>query len=132
MRRLAFALALALTPTFAAAQPAIPTTQASVAIAITTATTTQLVALKSGQRIYVTAWDVIAAGTGNIQLVYGTGSSCGTGQTVLTGDYNLTAQAGLSKGTGNGAVLVVPLGNALCAVTSQAVTYSGSLAYAQY
>lgn len=132
MRRLALALAFLLAPDLVLAQPAIPTTQASVAIAITTATTTQLVALASGKRIYVTAWDVIAAGTGNIQLVYGTGSSCGTGQTVLTGDYNLTAQAGLSKGTGNGALLVVPLGNALCAVTSANVTYSGSLAYAQY
>ena len=50
---------------------------ASVPINISTATTTQLVAAASGKAIYVTAWDVIAAGTGNITLEYGTGSNCG-------------------------------------------------------
>jgi hypothetical protein len=105
---------------------------ASVPINISTATMTQLIALASGKAIYVTAWDVIAAGTGNITLEYGTGSNCGTGTTPLTGAYNLTAQMGLAKGNGLGPVLFVPAGNALCALTSAAVQMSGSLSYTQF
>lgn len=131
MKKLALALWLAFCG-LAQAQPVIPLTQASVAITISTATTTQLVALKQGQSIYVTAVDIIAAGTGNIQFVYGTGSNCGTGQGNLTGNYNLTAQVGFTKGNGAGVLWVVPQGNALCAITSQAVGMPGSLAYAQF
>jgi len=104
----------------------------SAAINISTATTTQLVALSSGKKIYVTAWDVIAGGTGNITLEYGTGSTCGTGTTALTGAYPLTAQAGLTKGNGLAPVLIVPASNALCALTSAAVQMSGSVSYTQF
>lgn len=108
------------------------TATASVPISISTATTTQLVALSGSTKIYVTAWDVIAAGTGNIQLEYGTGTACATGTTALTGNYNLTAQVGLTKGSGDAPVLIVPAGNALCALTSAAVGIAGSLAYSQF
>lgn len=101
-------------------------------INISTGVTTQLVALSAGKKIYVSHWDVIAAGTGNITLEYGTGSNCGSGTTVLTGAYNLTAQTGISSGTGIGPVLVVPSGNALCALTSASVQMSGSVTYTQY
>jgi len=75
---------------------------------------------------------VIAGGTGNITFEYGTGTNCGTGTTVLTGAYNLTAQAGIAKGNGLGPVLVVPASNALCVLTSAAVQMSGSVAYTQF
>jgi hypothetical protein len=104
----------------------------SAAINVATGTTTQLVALSSGLKIYVTSYDVIAAGTGNITFEYGTGSACGTGTTVLTGAYNLTAQAGIAKGTGLGPVLVVPASNALCVLTTASVQMSGSVAYTQF
>jgi hypothetical protein len=105
---------------------------ASVPINISTATTTQLVAASSGHSIYVTAWDVMAAGTGNITLEYGTGTNCSTGTTALTGTYTFTAQFGIAKGNGLGPVLIVPAGNALCALTSAAVQMSGSLSYTQF
>lgn len=104
----------------------------SAAINISTATTTQLVALSSGKKIYVASFDVVAGGTGNITFEYGTGTSCGTGTTALTGAYNLTAQAGVALGGALGPVLVVPAGNALCALTSAAVQMSGSLSYTQF
>ena len=104
----------------------------SVPINISTATTTQLVAAIAGKAIYVTAWDVIAAGTGSITLEYGTGSSCGAGTTPLTGAYGLAAQFGIAKGNGLGPMLVVPAGNALCALTSAAVQMSGSVSYTQF
>lgn len=107
-------------------------TPASAAINVSTATTTQLVALSGTTKIYVTSYDVIAGGTGNITFVYGTGASCGTGTTSLTGAYNLAAQAGIAKGNGLGAVLIVPAGNALCVTTSAAVQMSGSVSYQQF
>jgi hypothetical protein len=108
-----------------------PQATTSAPINISTATTTTLVPLISGDLIYVTSWDVISAGTGNITLEYGTGSNCGTGTTTLTGAYNLAAQAGISKGDGLGAVYIIPASNALCAVTSAAVQYSGSVSFTQ-
>lgn len=104
----------------------------SIPINISTATTTQLVALDTTKTIYVTAWNVIAGGTGNFTLVYGSGTACGTGTTSLTGPYPLTAQAGLAPGDGLGPVIIVPKGKALCATTSANIQHSGSVAYAQF
>ena len=105
----------------------------STPISISTATTTRIIANAAGQYTYITGWDVIASGAGNFQLVYGTTSStpCDTGQTPLTGNYNLAAQAGEARGGGTGLVLVAPTGTDVCAVTSAAITYSGSIAYTQ-
>lgn len=105
---------------------------ASVPINVSTATTTQLVALSGSTVIRVTSFDVIAGGSGSITFVYGTGTNCGTGTTSLTGAYPLTAQAGIAKGSGLGPVLIVPAGNALCVTTSAAVQMSGSVSYTQY
>ena len=131
-RWIALVLFLLLAPASAQQAVVVPATMASVPISISTATTTQLVAAISSKAIYVTNFNIVAAGTGNIQFVYGTGSACGTGTTNLTGAYNLTAQVGLVAGIGNGAILVVPAGNALCVTTSAAVGMYGSLAYAQF
>jgi hypothetical protein len=105
---------------------------ASAKIDVATATTTQIVALSASKKIYVTSFDVIAGGTGNIKFVYGTGSACGTGTTDLTASYQLVAQAGIAKGNGLGTVLVVPASNALCVTTSAAVQMSGSISYTQF
>ena len=105
---------------------------ASVAINISTAVTTQLVALSAGKVIHVTEWNAMAGGTTNLTFEYGTGTLCATGTTVLTGAYPLTAQQGAAPGGGLGPILVVPAGNALCVVNSAAVQVSGSLAYSQF
>jgi hypothetical protein len=104
----------------------------SLPINLSTAATTQLVAAVSGKAIYVTAWDVIAAGTTNFTFEYGTGTNCAAGTAALTGPYSLVAQFGAAKGSGLGPVLVVPAGNAICAVNSATVQVSGSLAYTQF
>ena len=106
----------------------------SAKINTSSATTTQLIAGSSGQKIYVTRWDVIAGGTGNITLEYGTQTTnpCDTGTTTLTGAYPLVAQAGISNGGGLGSIYTIPAGNALCAVTSAAVQMSGSVSYTRF
>jgi hypothetical protein len=103
----------------------------TVAINVSTATTTRLVALSGTTKTYVTHLNVISGGTGNITFVYGTGATCGTGTTSLSGAYNLTAQAGLSAGAGVAPVMVVPAGQSLCVTTSAAVQMSGFLTYVQ-
>lgn len=112
----------------------IPGIQASASVAISqaSAATVQIVALASGQKIYVTSFNVMSAGTGNFSLVYGTGTNCGTGTTALTGAYPLIAQSGISTGNGLGTILFVPSGNALCVTSSAAVQMSGSLSYVQF
>ena len=105
---------------------------ATVAINVSSATTTQLVALSGTTKIYVTGLTVVAGGTGNITFVYGTGTNCGTGTTSLSGAIPLIANAGLSIGGGLGAVLMVPAGQALCVTTSAAVQMSGFVTYAQF
>lgn len=119
-------------PVTIATDQAVSSANASVAISMNTATTTELVAVSGSTKVYVTAWDVIAAGTGNFKLVYGTGTNCGTGTTDLTGNYNLTAQTGISKGSGIAPVIVAPAGKAVCGTTSAAVQMSGSLTYQQF
>jgi hypothetical protein len=106
----------------------------STVINISSATTARLVGGVSGQKIYVTAWDVIAGGSGTITLEYGTQttSPCDTGTTPLTGPYPLIAQAGIAKASGLSPVFVVPAGAQLCARTSAAVQMSGSISYAQF
>jgi hypothetical protein len=101
-------------------------------INVSTATDTQIVPLSGSTVIYVTSFDVVAGGTGNITFEYGTGSNCATGKTALTGAYPLTAQAGIAKGSGVGTILKVPAGNALCVLTSAAVQMSGSVSYIQF
>lgn len=104
----------------------------SAAISISSATTTKLITAAAGLRTFVNSWDVIAAGTGTFQLVYGTGTNCGTGQVALTGVYNLTAGNGIVKGGGLGTVLpAIPVGNDICATTTTTAGMSGGLAWTQ-
>lgn len=115
----------------------VPATTASAPIAITTATTTLLVAgvpatSSPAKSIAVTAVDVISSGTGTIQFIAGTGATCGTGSSNVTGVYTLTAQVGFTKGSGNGALWALQPGDSLCAVTNAAVTMGGSVSYAIY
>jgi len=104
---------------------------ATAAVSISTATTTQIVALSGSTQVKVTSLSIIAGGTGNVTFVYGTGSACGTGTTALTGAYPLTAQSGLALGGGLGPVLITPAGQALCITTSAAIQVSGHVTYAQ-
>jgi hypothetical protein len=110
----------------------VPVPDTTAKIDVSTATTVEIVALSASQKIWVGAFSLLAGGTGNIKFVYGTGTNCATGITDLTGNYNLTAQNGVAQGSGLGAVLVVPSGNALCVTTSAAVQMSGHVTYTKF
>jgi hypothetical protein len=104
----------------------------SVKIDTATSGNVELVALTSGQSIYVLHWDVMASGTTSFQLIYGTGTACATGETDLTGPYPLIAQTGLSVGDGYGALMKSASGNALCLENSAAVQVNGIVTYVKF
>lgn len=104
--------------------PSVP--KLSVPLNITTATTTQLVALTASKSIYVCDAAATVGGSTTAQLSYGTGAACGTGTTVLTGV--MTGLAPLGYG---GTIASIPAGNALCLVSTGTGGIQGILTYVQ-
>lgn len=104
---------------------------ASVPISIASATTAELVPAVAGQSIFVTHYNFVSAGTASVKLVTGTGANCATGRADLTGNYALTASAGVDAGSGLGVLAIAPPGRALCITNSAAVGVYGLLSFAQ-
>ncbi len=100
---------------------------------ITTATTTQIVALVSGQTIQVCSFDISGGGTAQTVIFKsGTGASCGTGTASLSGTYGLAINGSIARGNGEGVLFNAGSGNALCATTSAASTTAINVTYAQF
>jgi hypothetical protein len=103
----------------------------SAVINVSSATTTQLVALAAGKSIYVCQATASGGSAATALFEYGTGSSCGTGTTALTGAMALSASQPVSLGWG-GLLVAAPVGNALCLVTGGTVTTAqGLISYVQ-
>ena len=100
-----------------------------VAISLTSSGLTQLIAGSSGKQIRIEHISVSFASAVNFQLEYGTGSSCGTSTTALTGVYQSVVGIALDFDSGT---LNVPSGNSLCANLGSSVTGGGLSVYAQY
>jgi hypothetical protein len=117
------------------------TIKSNAVINVVTATTTQLVALSGTKTIYVCGYsftiDSSATSAATALIEYGTGASCGTGTTALTGTY------GTATATAGPAILIIPgpyagtafstaAGNALCILTAgTTVNVQGQLTYVQ-
>lgn len=99
--------------------------KSSVVVNISTATTTQIVALSGTTVVYVCGYSLVAAAGTNpsIQFEYGTGASCGTGTTTLTGAMATGVTVSTTVGgpiftAGNDvSLLKTAAGNALCLVS---------------
>jgi hypothetical protein len=152
MRKWLLLLALFILPTLTAAQITLPAA-ASIAdpcstsqkivipINIATATTTQLLALSAGKAIYVCSGLLTIAGSattaGSIVFEYGTGASCGTGTTVITGAMVGTTTAGsptvLPIHGGSGTAFGTIAGQALCALSAgTTVSIQGYITVVQF
>jgi hypothetical protein len=107
-------------------------TPTSTFLALPATTTTQIVALSGSTKTYVTSYRVLAGGTVNVTFKTGTGSNCGTGTATLEGPWPLTAQAGMTVGSGTGPVLIAGAGLALCITTDASVTGGVALSYQQF
>ncbi len=112
----------------------------SVIINQASATTTQLVALSAGKKVYVCSATVnqIGATTApTFKFVYGTGTNCGTGTADLTGVISGANVAGTITnpqfgGNGLGQVFSTPASQALCITTTTTQAQKGLLSYTQF
>jgi hypothetical protein len=104
----------------------------STQIAMSTATTSQIVALVSGKAIYVCGFVIGGGGATTAKVVYGTGTNCATGQVSLTPAFTLASATTVNLGGGLGYVMKAPSGNALCVTNSAAVTANVFIAYTQF
>lgn len=111
--------------------------RSSATVAITTATTTEIVPLVASQTIYVCEVSLtisqVVTTANTIKFVYGTGSACATGTTNLTGTFGaggITAGIPISVNTGGFKTIS---GNALCATTTIGATafFHGVVSYIQ-
>ena len=109
------------------------------AVNISTATTTKIIPLVSGQTTYLCGWHFYSGGTNNVALVYGTGTNCGTGTLGITGGttaatgYNFLAQSNVSVQLPAGSpVKETAAANDTCIITSAAVQLSGVISYTQF
>ncbi len=90
---------------------------------------TELVALTSGRTVYVCGYSIIAGGTVNVKLIYGTGTACATGSNNMTPAYQLTAQVGIADGAAFYRGLKTASANALCINTSAGVAAQAIVYY---
>ena len=115
--------------------------KSSVVIAITSATTTSLVAVSGSTAVYVCGFSVSASNvvtTANIlSFEYGTGASC-TGTHALTGGYGTgsvlaAAPSSYAYGNGSSTIFSAPAANGICAVTTigGSGAFEGVLTYVQ-
>jgi hypothetical protein len=106
----------------------------SVVINLASATTTQLVALSAGQTIFICGYNFTMVGAAEtITFEYGTGASCGTGTTALTGAIadGTASDISVTYGGGEMTIFSTPSANALCALTTGTVGIQGVLTYVQ-
>jgi hypothetical protein len=109
-----------------------PATQASLPIVGTVASAAVLITGIVGQRIYVTSVDLVPVATSVVTFSQGTGAACAGGTASnVTGALTFSAGQHYSKGSGNGAVWVLGLGNSLCIAIGTAAA-PGSISYSIY
>lgn len=102
-------------------------------VSVTATADAELVALASGQTIYVCGFSFnAAAGTGpGFRLIYGTGATCATGTTGLTGIYLPTVGTTFAT-PGGGTQFATASANALCIdVSGTTPDIRGYLTYVQ-
>lgn len=105
---------------------------------MTTATTTQIVALSGSTIIYVCSFSIVSNGgtATTVTFVDGTGTNCATSQSSRSAGMPLTAATntvGIARGSGQGMILKTSTaGDALCVTSSGAATIGVDISYAQF
>jgi hypothetical protein len=98
-----------------------------------TSGSTKLVTGNATQQVYVCGFSIMGSGTVNVDLVYGTGGTCGTGTHEVTPAWQLTAQAGIVDHQPYYAGLPpVPVSNDLCINASAGTAVQAIVYYAQF
>jgi hypothetical protein len=101
-------------------------------IDVAAAASTVLVAGTSAKKTYICSIGLMSAGTTNLGIVEGSGTTCGTSPLGLIGGntaakgLNLTAQAGAAFGNGKAAIAASTVNaNDICLINSAAIQVSG-------
>ena len=102
--------------------------KSSAVSSISSATTTALVAASGTKAVYVCNAYIASVG-GTSTLEYGTGSTCGSGTTALTGAFAAASTVNFGYG---GTVVTAPASNALCLLSGTSTSATvGVLTYIQ-
>jgi len=101
----------------------------SAAISTSSSGNVEIVALNGSDLIYICGISISAGAATGVQLIYGTGTACATGETDLTGVYPFAANGGLVMVNGGRPQFVVPAGNAFCVENSGANAIAGHVTY---
>ncbi len=123
------------------ADPCAYAKKSSVSIAVSSAATTQLIAVSGSTTPYICGFDFTIAASATsaatAQLEYGTATNC-TGTHALTGTYGSgdaaasTTPAYITRGDGQATVLATAASQGVCIVTAgTTVLVQGSLTYVQ-
>ena len=104
----------------------------SAPLSLSTATTTQIVALVSGKAVYVCAFVLNGGGATTAKLVSGTGTNCATGQVSLTPAFTMASGTNVATGGGLGYVAKTAAGNALCVTNSAAAAVNVFVSFTQF
>jgi hypothetical protein len=126
-------ISISFSPILAIAQdPCLIAPKTSAVINLTTTSSTQLVALAAGKKVYVCGLAISSAATAGttITVNYGTGTACATGTVALTGAIPLGQYTPLVLAS-DGSEFTAPVGNALCATASATGGIAGVLTYVQ-
>ena len=105
----------------------------SVAISTASSGNTELVALTSGMTVYVCGYMIVGDGDVDVQIIYGTGTACATGETDLTGAMPIASSGGgMAESSSFWRGMKSAASNALCIELSAAVQVSGILYYTKF
>jgi hypothetical protein len=99
------------------------------AISTSSSGNVEIVALNGSDLIYVCGYSVVAGAATGVQLIYGTGTACATGETDMTGVWSFAANGGITQSNAGVPQFVVPAGNAFCVENSGANAIAGHVTY---
>jgi len=106
---------------------------------VNTATTTLIVTGVAGRHVRICSLSLVTALANNVALLSGTGATCGTGTTGMSGGttaatgWNFAANGGITQGNGIGVINQTnATGDSVCIATSAAAQLSGRIAFAIY
>ncbi len=99
---------------------------------MSTATTTEIVALTAAQSIRVCSYRLISGGAASVKFVRGTGVNCVTGQADVSANFPFIANTGMAANGGSSPIYIVTSANALCVTSSAAVTVAIEVTYTKF
>lgn len=97
-----------------------------------TAGNLEIVAARTGAKIYICGYTLWGGGTTTVQLLSGTGTNCATSQTVVTPGFQVAVGGGVMDSSPFNRGLITTESHALCFRNASPVSAQGIIYYGQY